>query len=126
MSKIHLFMKKNLLLIVGIALLSSFTIYKYVSTRNLFLMERLIGALNALHYSPGTINDEFSEKVYNLYVNKRLDYTKKFLLQSDVDQLSKYRRNIDDEILSENGKFELFNLSVELLNKRIKERETWY
>jgi carboxyl-terminal processing protease len=119
-------MKKNLLLFVGVLLLSSFTIYKYASTRNLFLMERLRYALDALHYSPVTINDEFSEKVYNLYVNKRLDYTKKFLLQSDVDQLSKYRRSIDDEILSENGKFELYNLSVELLKKRIKEREVWY
>lgn len=120
------FMKKNLLLLVGIILLSSFTIYKYVSARHLFLMERLIGALDNLHYKPVKVDDEFSEKVYNLYVNKRLDPTKKFLLQSDVEQLAKYRRSIDDEILSANGKFELYQLSVELIAKRIKEREIWY
>src|ERR1700741_1182671 len=107
MNKTLLFMKKNLLLIAGIILLSSFTVFTYVSTRNLFLMVRLRGALDNLHYSPVTINDEFSEKVYNLYVNKRLDYTKKFLLQSDIDQLSKYRRNIDEEINAEQGKFEV-------------------
>lgn len=119
-------LKKNLLLIAGIVLLSSFTIYKYVSTRNLFLMERLIGALDNLHYKPVTINDEFSEKVYNLYVNKRLDPIKKFLTQADVDQLSRYRRSIDDEITAETGKFELFQLSNELIKKRIAEREEWY
>jgi carboxyl-terminal processing protease len=119
-------LKKNLLLVAGIILLSSFTIYKYVSARQLFLMERLMGALENLHYKPVNINDEFSEKVYNLYVNKRLDYTKKFLTQNDVDQLSKYRRSVDDEITSAAGKFELYQLSVDLLGKRIKERETWY
>ncbi len=120
------FMKKNLLLIAGIFLLSSFTIYKYVSARHLFLMERLVGALDNLHYKPVKIDDEFSEKVFNLYVNKRLDPTKKFLLQSDVDQLAKFRRNIDDEIITGNGKFELYQLSVDLYTKRLKEREIWY
>lgn len=120
------FMKKNLLLLAGVILLSSFTVYKYISYRNVYLMERLIGALSNLHYKPVEINDEFSEKVYNLYVNKRLDYTKKFLIQSDVDQLAKYRRSIDDEINSPNGKFELYQLSVELYTKRLKEREVWY
>lgn len=120
------FMKKNLLLLAGIILLSSFTIYTYVSTRHLFLMERLKGALDNLHYKPVVMDDEFSEKVFNLYVNKRLDYNKKFLIQSDVDQLAKYRRSLDDEIMNASGKFELYQLSVELYLKRLKEREIWY
>lgn len=120
------FMKKNLLLLAGIILLSSFTVYKYISTRNLFLMERLKGALENLHFKPVVMDDAFSEKVFNLYVNKRLDYTKKFLTQSDVDQLSKFRRSIDDEINGATGKFELYQLSVELYAKRMKEREIWY
>lgn len=122
-------MKKHLLLIVAVVALSSFTIYKYVSARHIFLMERLMGALTNLHYRPVSVDDAFSEKVYNLYVNKRLDPTKKFLLQSDVDQLAKYRRSIDDEInavLTGSTKFELYNLSVELYTKRLKEREQWY
>jgi len=123
------FMKKNLLLIAVVIALSSFTIYKFVSARHLFLTERLMGALTNLHYRPVTVDDAFSEKVYNLYVNKRLDPTKKFLLQSDVDQLAKYRRSIDDEVnsvLTGSAKFELYNLSVELYLKRLKEREQWY
>ncbi len=88
-----------------------------------------MGALTNLHYKPVAVDDEFSEKVYNLYINKRLDPTKKFLVQSDVDQLAKYRRSIDDEInsvLSGNAKFELYQQSIELYIKRLKEREIWY
>jgi carboxyl-terminal processing protease len=88
-------------------------------------MDRLVGALDALHYSPVQINDQFSENVFNLYV-KRLDGGKKFLLQSDIDEMSKYRRTIDDEIMAAEGRFDLYNLSIDLINKRIKEKESWY
>jgi len=54
---------------------------------------------------------------------KRIDTNKKFLLQSDIDELSKFRREIDDEV--NNGSFEFYNLSAELIAKRIKEKESW-
>jgi carboxyl-terminal processing protease len=82
----------------------------------------LMSALNQAHYNPMKINDEFSEKAFNLYV-KRLDFNKKFLIQSDIDALAKYRRQIDDEV--NNGTFEFYNLSAELIVKRIKEKENW-
>lgn len=116
-------MKRNLLLISGIVLLSSFTIYKYSFSRYQILMGILLDGLSQAHYSPVKIDDAFSEKVYTLYL-KRLDYSKKFLLQSDVDQLAKYRREIDDQV--NNGSFEFYKLSVDLINKRIKEKEGWY
>jgi len=83
----------------------------------------LLDGLSQAHYSPVKIDDAFSEKVYTLYV-KRLDFGKKFLLQGDVDQLSKYRREIDNEV--NNGTFEFYKLSSELINKRIKEKQEWY
>jgi carboxyl-terminal processing protease len=125
MHQLNSFMKKHFLWIAVIVLLSSFTLYRAISYRNTFLMDRLIGALDALHYSPVAINDQFSEDVFNLYI-KRIDGGKKFLLQSDVDAMAKYRRSIDDEIMSAEGRFELYNMSVEIINKRIKEKESWY
>lgn len=125
MHQFNSFMKKHLLWMAAIVLLSSFTIYRAISYRNTFLMDRLIGALDALHYSPVAINDQFSEDVFNLYI-KRLDGGKKFLLQSDIDAMAKYRRSIDDEIMAAEGHFDLYNLSVDIINKRIKERESWY
>ncbi len=99
---------------------SSFTVFQF--SRNQILLDMLMSALNQAHYSPLTINDEFSEKAFKLYL-KNLDYSKKMLTQADVDALSKYRKQIDDEV--NNGTFEFFELSYSLISKRIKEKEEW-
>lgn len=123
MHKVLLFMKRHFLLISGVVLLSSFTIYKYSFTRNQIMMGILLDGLSQAHYSPVKIDDAFSEKVYTLYL-KRLDFGKKFLLQSDIDQLARYRLEIDEEV--NNGTFQFYKLSVDLITKRIKEKEDWY
>ncbi len=100
--------------------LCSFTVYQF--GKNQILLDMLMSSLNQAHYSPLKIDDEFSEKVFNLYL-KRLDNNKKFLIQSDVDALAKYRKSIDDQINS--GTFEFYDLSNTLINKRIQEKENW-
>src|ERR1700741_2688612 len=98
-------LKKSLkpLLIIFVISLCSFAIFHF--GKNQILMDMLMSALNQAHYTPLKVNDEFSEKAFNLYL-KRLDYSKKFLMQSDVDALSKYRRSIDDEVNS--GTFDFY------------------
>jgi carboxyl-terminal processing protease len=110
------------LLIAVVFALSSFTVVKYVFDKNDVIFELLLGSLNDYHYSPIKLDDAFSEKVYDLYL-KRMDASKKFLLKEDVDILSKYRREIDDQIL--NQRHEFYKKSVELINKRIQEKEEW-
>lgn len=100
--------------------LCSFTFFQI--GKNGLLLDMLMSALNQAHYSPLKINDEFSEKAYSLYL-KRLDVNKKFLLQSDVDALAKYRRQIDDEVNT--GNFDFYNLSEKIIASRIKEKESW-
>ncbi len=100
--------------------LCSFTVYQF--GKNQILLDMLMSSLNQAHYSPLKIDDDFSEKVFNLYL-KRLDNNKKFLIQSDVDALAKYRKSIDDQINS--GTFEFYDLSNTLINKRIQEKENW-
>jgi carboxyl-terminal processing protease len=116
-------MQKKILLpflAISILTISSFTLFQF--SRNQVLLDMLMSALNQAHYSPLTINDEFSEKAFKLYL-KNLDFSKKMLTQADVDALSKYRRLIDDEV--NNGTFEFYQLSYELISKRIKEKELW-
>lgn len=110
------------MIIGGVLALSSFSAVKYVFDKNDVIFELILGSLGSNHYSPVKIDDAFSEKVYELYI-KRLDYSKKFLLQSDIDALSKYRRDIDDQL--NNHRHEFYNKSVEFITKRIKEKETW-
>jgi carboxyl-terminal processing protease len=107
------------LIVLAIAL-CSFKFFQF--EKNQILQDMLMSVLNQAHYNPLKVDDDFSEKAYNLYI-KRLDISKKFLLQSDVDMLSKYRKSIDDEINT--GTFEFYKLSAEIISNRIKEKESW-
>ncbi len=110
------------IIFVGVIILSSFTLFKYVFDKNDVIFELLFGSLNQNHYAPVKLDDAFSEKVFELYI-KRLDYNKKFLLQSDVDELAKSRRDIDDQLL--NQRHDFYAKSVDIYNKRLKEKESW-
>lgn len=111
-------------LIIGVViLLSSFGVAKFLFDKNIIILDMVFTGLNNAHYSPLKVDDAFSEKVYDLYI-KRLDYSKKFLLQSDVDELARYRKEIDNQIQAQNHV--MYNRSIELINKRIKEKESWY
>ena len=68
------------------------------------LMDMLTDGLQGSHYAPATLNDAYSEKVYTLYL-KRIDNNKRFLLQSDVVQLEKFKYSIDDQIKEVNLEF---------------------
>lgn len=68
--------------------------------------------LDRWHYNPKTINDDFSEKVFDTYL-KYIDGSKRFLLASEVEELQKNKTSIDDEILLGNQVF--FNQTRDLL-----------
>jgi carboxyl-terminal processing protease len=87
------------------------------------LIQRLLGGLKQLHYAPVAIDDDFSEKAYDLYL-ERLDGGKRWLTEEDVAKLEKYKTTIDDEALT--GTFEFFNLSIELLNNSIDKTRGYY
>ncbi len=110
---------KPALLVIVISL-CSFTYFQF--EKNQILLDMLMSVLKQAHYNPLKVNDEFSEKAYNLYL-KRIDTGKKFLLQTDIDALSKYRKSIDDEI--NNGSFEFYKLSADIIRSRINEKENW-
>lgn len=75
------------------------------------------------HYDPPKIDDAYSEKVFDLYI-KRLDYGKKFLLKSDVEQLSIYKHSLDEQWKEHSISF--FDETYQLLQKRIAMAEEWY
>ena len=60
------------------------------------IVNLVYNVLNTSHFAPQEINDEFSSKVYDHFIES-LDYSKRFLLKSDVEQLEKYRNKLDDE-----------------------------
>lgn len=87
------------------------------------LLELLSFVLEKGHYSPVELNDDFSKKVYSKYLNN-IDPTKRFFLQSDIDEFSKYETQIDDMIKNKDLTF--FNLTNARLLKRMKESREIY
>lgn len=87
--------------------------------------ETIIKAVNSylsqVHYQPQEINDDLSEKAFDLYI-KSLDGNKRFLTQAEIDQLSTSRTTLDDEFRK--GTLEFFNHSDSLLELSIDRAES--
>ncbi len=54
--------------------------------------------LEEIHYSPKNIDDQFSKEVFKKFLGEE-DVEKKIFLKSDIQELSKYQNQLDDEIL---------------------------
>ena len=60
---------KKILVGFSIAILFSFTIFKFVFDKNDVIVGLLFDSLKQAHYSPQKIDDAFSAKVFDLYIN---------------------------------------------------------
>ena len=87
------------------------------------LVDLVSYVLDKLHYNPKIINDDFSLKVFDDFINT-VDSQKRFFLESDIQLLSEYKLLIDDQINSSDITF--FNATYEILKKRISEVEGFY
>lgn len=104
-------------------LITSCVLYQGPPTKDELIEDILIENLKGTHYNPQELNDTFSAHVYSLYL-KRLDFNKKILLQEDVDKLSAYKYQIDDQV--KHNSLEFFNLSMEIVTNRTKEDQQYY
>ncbi|MDX1666408.1 MAG: carboxy terminal-processing peptidase [Saprospiraceae bacterium] len=87
------------------------------------LMHTIVRYLTQLHYQPKAINDNLSEDVYQLYL-ERIDGGKRFLTQGDLDQLETYRKELDDAAL--NGTYEFFELTLQLIEQGRQKTQQYY
>jgi carboxyl-terminal processing protease len=87
------------------------------------LMRAILTFVGQLHYQPKQLNDDFSQKLYDLYL-ERIDVRRLFLTQEDLKKLEPYRTKLDDEAAA--GKFEFFNQSLELLHASVQKTQGYY
>ncbi|HMN90360.1 MAG TPA: carboxy terminal-processing peptidase [Saprospiraceae bacterium] len=83
----------------------------------------ILNYLKQLHFQPKPLDDQFSQQVYTLYLD-RIDGSRRFLTQEDIKRLENYKNQLDDEARS--GDFEFFDLSLDLLNKGMKKVQGYY
>ncbi|HVG40604.1 MAG TPA: PDZ domain-containing protein, partial [Chitinophagaceae bacterium] len=89
--------------------------------------ERILQSVNIVlsqgHYNPKDINDAFSKKIFQKFLEE-LDPEKSILLQADVDALKKFETKIDDEV--KGAPVEFFLAASKLFNKRVEESSKIY
>ena len=85
---------------------------------------RLVGEmLTQAHYSPQSVNDAFSKKVFKKFLGD-LDGEKNMLLQSDIEALKKHDSRIDDEL--KGAPVEFFLTAGKVFNSRMEQAALMY
>ncbi|MBB4079597.1 carboxyl-terminal processing protease [Lewinella aquimaris] len=87
------------------------------------ILKTMLTNLQTYHYQPTDIDDAFSERVYDQYLND-LDGARLFFTQDDIDAFAPYRTLIDDE--SKAGEYTFYNLVQEHWTAALDKTESWY
>ena len=128
MTVIIQFMKRNYKIVL-IAVALSIGLWSFIPKttedpeKDKLLLELLTFVIEKGHYDPAVVDDSFSKGVYKDYI-EALDPSKRFFLQSDVDEFAKYELQIDDQIKNKDLTF--FNLTYDRLVKRLSESKSFY
>ena len=116
------FMKRNYKIVLVVVALSA-ALWSFVPRevkndpeKDRLLIELLTFVIERGHYDPAKIDDTFSKGVYKDYL-EAIDPSKRFFLQSDIDEFSKYETKLDDQILARDLTF--FDFTYNRLLQRI-------
>ena len=90
------------------------------SDKDDLVIQLITYVLDQAHYLDKEIDDEFSEDVFNTFL-ENLDPFKRYFYKSDIDEFSKYKYSIDDAF--KNPDLEFFELVFNRYVKRMSESE---
>ena len=118
-------MKKNLFtsLIAFIMCLASCSFVSKdfdTSNKDSLVIQLITYVLDQAHYLDKEIDDDFSEKVFDTFL-ENLDPYKRYFYASDIDEFSKYKYKIDDAF--KNPNFDFFDLVYSRYIERMSESE---
>lgn len=88
--------------------------------RNKLIGYMISKQLPVMHFSDKVVDDQLASDAFELYI-KQLDYQKRFLLKTDIDQLREFAPYVDDNL--HRGTVSLPDAGFAILNGRIAEVE---
>ncbi|UTA68254.1 carboxy terminal-processing peptidase [Emticicia sp. 21SJ11W-3] len=109
--------------IVGAVFMAAMPLQNDPPTKNEIILRTVGAMLEQGHYSPKRIDDAFSKEIFTEYL-KRLDPSKRVLLEKDVSRLRKFETRIDDEI--HGAPLDFFAALDEIYKVRLVEAEDIY
>jgi carboxyl-terminal processing protease len=114
--------KYSLLLIPAFVLLTLAFCYRETSQNETKLSQTIVEILENYHYEPRKINDDFSEKLFFLYID-RLDADKRFFLAKDIKKLSKFKKDLDDQ--ARKSSYVFFDEVNNIYAERVSQISKW-
>ena len=90
------------------------------SDKDNLVIQLITYVLDQAHYLDKEINDEFSEKVFNTFL-ENLDPFKRYFYKSDIEDFSKFKYEIDDAF--KNPNLEFFDLVYTTYINRLSDSE---
>jgi carboxyl-terminal processing protease len=83
--------------------------------------KRVTSRFTRSHYKHFTLNDQFSDAIFDRYVSM-LDYNRNIFTQSDIDEMEKSAAGIDDQLKSGENQiaFDAYNLSIKRRYERFQ------
>jgi carboxyl-terminal processing protease len=93
--------------------LSAFQANRPGQEKESLILNAIMQFLEVYHFEPVSIDDNFSNEAFENYIES-IDGRKRFLIKSEIDQLAKYKNDLDDQAKAEN--FDFFNESVTIID----------
>ncbi len=87
------------------------------------IIQTMMRNLQRFHYQPMEIDDAFSARAYNFYLND-VDGARLFFTQQDTKAFSKHESTVDDQINA--GSYEFFDLVQQHWTESLDKTEKWY
>ena len=103
--------------------LASYSVYQGTPPRDQVVLGTMLQGLTVAHYQPEKLDDQFSQRVFDLYL-KRVDVNKQLLLAPEVASLRQFQTKIDDQL--KGGTHEFLDVTSQLLSKRTLEIQAIY
>lgn len=121
-------MKRNYKLLLLVLLLAfascSFTSKKFEDpNKDKLLIQLVTYLLDEGHFNPQEINDNFSQEVFDEYL-EQLDPLKRYFYASDIKEFEKYKTDLDDQIKAYDVTF--FNITYDRYLQRLEESKQIY
>ena len=87
------------------------------------ILKTMLANLQSYHYEPKDIDDAFSERVFEQYLND-IDAGRLFFTQDDIDAFAAYRTEIDDQAKA--GEYTFYDLVQERWLAGMDRAEGWF
>ncbi len=104
-------------------ILNSATSNYAVDPKEALTLTAILNYIQQVHFDPKPIDDNLSKFVFKTYL-ERLDPSKRYFLQKDIDMLKKHELLIDDQI--NNKTFDFFEDVTKIMEMRMKLVDSLY